>query len=297
LNLPEYSTSCCGKIILALLLVATSGASRISYAEDEANDDSTEQGESKPVDSEPANSETVNSEAVNSEPANSEAVDTEPRWKFGSTRIRIGVVKPTFSDELKFYEKLYGKPSNYPTIGFDYSFIRKYVAIGVGMKMAYFTDQGHAAQNSVDNPTDDDISVDTNGPTELTLVPFGAFATMQFTPFPKKYLVLDGYWGFERLYFQEVRVNTGADVESTEAKASSPITVKGSRDSLLVGVAANILLNGIDEQSANSMRGTMGLGSVYLSPFVEVVKGIGGKKGATFDRTNIGIGFTFESIH
>jgi hypothetical protein len=294
-NFPNCTFLGCRNFIGVTFALAVLGVARVSYAEGEpAEAVSTETVEA--VSSETV--EAVSSETAESPPATeAEANDSDAPWHFGSTRIRIGLIKPTFSDDLKFYERLYDKPSTYPTFGFDYSFLRKYVAVGFGVKLGYYTDHGHAAQSAVDNPTANDVTVDDHGPTELTLLPLATVGTIQFTPFPKKYLVIDGYAGLEHLYFQEVRVNTGDGSSPEGENAKSPITIKGSRQSLVLGVAANIRLDPLDEQSVNSMRGALGIGSVYLSPFVEVIKAMGGKSGVKFDRTNIGLGFTFESIN
>jgi hypothetical protein len=98
------------------------------------------------------------------------------------------------------------------------------------------------------------------------------------------------------LYFQDVRTNTGTVAKDSTEQATAPITVKGAKNSLVVGAAANILLNPLDDRSANSMRSAMGIGSIYISPFMEVAKAMGTKKGANLDRTNVGIAFTFESV-
>lgn len=223
--------------------------------------------------------------------------EDDGRWSFGSTRLRTGFAQPTFSDELKFFDKLYDRPSAFPTIAFDYSFIRKYIAVGAGLRGGYFTDQGHAAQVLVDNPTNDEVLVDSNGSTEITLIPVAAVASIQLSPFPSKHIVIDGYGGVERLYFQEVRLNSGVETESGDEQPTAPLTIKGTRNSIITGAALNILLNDVDEKSVNSMRESLGIGSIYLSPYAEVIKGVGTTKGANFDRTNVGIGFTFESSY
>jgi hypothetical protein len=65
----------------------------------------------------------------------------------------------------------------------------------------------------------------------------------------------------------------------------------------VTGFALNILLNGLDESSVNSMRSSLGIGSLYLSPYIEIIKQQKtGESDLNFDRKNIGIAFTFESI-
>jgi len=216
-------------------------------------------------------------------------------WAYGKFRIRLGILKTNFTDEKKFYQKLYGEPSKNISFGVDFNILRKYVAAGIGLKIGYFIDQGKAGKTSVSNPTVDDITVDENGKLELTLIPLQLTGTVQFSPFPVKYLTVDGWAGAEFLRFQEVRLVSQSTEQEGES-STAPITNKGTRTSMVTGVALNILLNGLDQASVYSMRSTMGLGAIYLSPFVEVVSELGSGTGVNFDRTNIGISFTFESV-
>jgi len=103
------------------------------------------------------------------------------------------------------------------------------------------------------------------------------------TPFPKKWLVIDGWAGWERLYFQETRnqkqaatTTTGTTTTTTTTGTSTSTTTRlaglrggmtpippelgavttstdrtltntGWRNAMVVGAAANILLNALDE--------------------------------------------------
>ncbi len=227
---------------------------------------------------------------------------------FGEYRLRLGYVRPTFSDELKHYETLYGRPSGYPEFSADWYGWDWYVTFGVHLGVGYYTDEGHAGRikagvtKSKADLTADDIEKDTNGPTTLTLLPFKGCLTATLTPFPAKWLVLDGWAGYERLYFQEVRASASGSsakaVLATAADESSNdiLTNKGWRNSLVVGARLNIPINGLDQTTAASMRGPMGIGSIYLSPYVEHIRTKTEAAGVTFARSVLGLAFTFETV-
>ncbi|MEZ4742434.1 MAG: hypothetical protein R3B45_08310 [Bdellovibrionota bacterium] len=242
---------------------------------------------------------------INSEEENisTPSLSTEPeRWNFGKYRLRIGVGRPDFPDKEGFYQAHYGKEANYLLFGGDYNLWQKYVAIGVGVKGLYYTDRGHASlpADQLTNATSDSVNV-LDAKTEFTISSIQSLLTLQASPFPLKYLTLDGWAGVEYLWFDDVRIieDESADSPSTDdstTKSNTQDMTKGARTSLVTGVALNILLNALDDSSVNSMRRTMGLGSVYISPFVEIVSRLGNsKKGINLDRNAIGISFTFES--
>ena len=85
-------------------------------------------------------------------------------------------------------------------------------------------------------------------------------------------------------------------LDTPPAAKPDALTNKGWKNGTVVGASANILLNPIDESAAASMRGSMGLGYIYLSPYMEIVR-TSSKEGASFGRTTYGLGFTFETTH
>jgi len=90
---------------------------------------------------------------------------------------------------------------------------------------------------------------------------------------------------------------TGTDqtTGTTTDTSDTSLTNRGWSHASVIGASANILLNPLDEESSNSMRGSMGIGSIYLSPFMEIARTLD-KSGVKFGRTSFGLGFTFESV-
>lgn len=227
---------------------------------------------------------------------------------FGDYRLRIAGGRPQFDDCSKcsdFYSKLYGSPAIYPSLTADWFAWDWYVTLGLRFSMGYYTDEGYAAKGVSNTETKDiekdQIVQDKNGPTSMTLLPFQFGFVAEMTPFQKKWLVLDGWIGVERLYWQEVRSTAQASSKALIAEGDAEgdaLTNKGWKGATVIGAAANILLNPLDEGAASSMRGTMGFGSIYLSPYVEIVRSRPKEsQRVSFGRTTYGLGFTFETAH
>jgi hypothetical protein len=230
-----------------------------------------------------------------------------PDRVFGTYRVRVKYNRPDFDDGMRFYDEAYNKPSDYPSFDADWFAWDWYVTLGLKFGMGYYTDEGHAlkAKSGVAKAKEDldpdDVEEDPNGKTTLTLIPLSTSLTAQMTPFKGKWLVLDGWIGVERVYWQEVRNGAGTATTTamiqdtaTESKDET-LTNKGWKNGTVIGAAANILLNPLDEQGANSMRGSMGLGYIYLSPFFEIARSTN-KDGVSWGRKIIGLGFTFETV-
>jgi hypothetical protein len=243
---------------------------------------------------------------------------------FGSHRIRLMWARPTFRDNLKYYDALYGRAKDYPEIAMDWFAWDWYATMGLGLRVGYYSDDGNAAQLTSGQATDlgnlksSDIQRDANGPTTMLLIPLQVLFTAEITPFPKKWLVLDGWVGWEHLYYQETRnqkqgstsTNTGSTTTKTAAmrpmvphfsavtvSTDKTLTNTGWRNATVVGGAANIRLNAFDEMSAASIR-NIGIGGIYLSPYLEWIKTLGQPAGSSFSfgRTVMGLAFTFETI-
>ncbi len=228
---------------------------------------------------------------------------------FGSYRVRVSGEQPTFDDGLDFYKEAYGSPKNYPMFAADWFAWDWYATLGLSFRMGYYTADGYALKSTTTGKekkdlTADDVTKDKNGPTSLTLVPLQVALTAEMTPFTGKWIVLDGWVGIERLYWQEVRTGGSSSTSTTTPTKSTTaatgakddsLTNKGWKNGTTVGVSANILLNPLDEEGATSMRGVMGLGYIYASPYVEIVR-MTNKDGVSFGRKIFGLGFTFETV-
>ena len=233
---------------------------------------------------------------------------------FGSYRIRLSGVRPSFSD-IPLYKTLYGDERWYPALQADWFAFDWYATLGLTYRIGYYTAKGYAAQENaakdiggIGTNSDagninssnirageftDDVQKDLNGPTELTFLPMQAGLTAEFTPFWKKWLVLDLSLGLERSFLQEVRTGTSGGQASSDDEYLTSSTWKSS---IFYNASLNILLNPLDEPAVASLRSAMGLDAIYLSPFYEVVKPLT-DTGLQLSRTAIGIGFTFESEH
>lgn len=319
------------------LLAQGEAESEIEFAPDDADAPSASPAASSEAPAEalqPAPSETAgpapaSAASISAAPAGEGLITPRPPTDtriFGRYRIRIAGARPRF-DELEFYDDLYGDEKAYPQFQADWFAWDWYATLGLSFRFAYYSAEGHAAK--ANKPKDQVVESDFEGaeppakpdkagPTTLTLVPLQLLGAAQFTPFDRKWIVVDAYAGLEYLYWQEVRTKaqsstsstatgssgTGTDTGTSSAAAmllaesegddDDGYTNTGFKTASVFGVGLNILLNGLDERSVASMRGSMGLGYVYLSPFIEVVKQLDG--GASFSRSVIGVGFTFESL-
>ena len=246
---------------------------------------------------------------------------------FGKYRIRLGIEKPKFDDGLNFYDELYGTAKGLPMLSVDYFPWDFYATLGVSFRIGYYTADGYTAKavSGRAPKSSGEIVADHAGPASLTLIPMQFCFTAEGSPFSKKWLVLDGWVGVESVYWQETRVSTTDTTSTAPSTAATPTTTSsvrlgrpsylldttstgststddtdtslvnsGRKTASVIGFAANILLNPLDEESALSSRGTLGIGSVYLSPYMEIVRTIG-TKGASWGRTALGLAFTFET--
>lgn len=227
---------------------------------------------------------------------------------FGSFKLRLAVAQPKFDeDNPKFYKDLYREPAGYPTLAVDSFFFDWYATFGVGMRASYYYDRGKTAESYTTDAAGKPVGVVKNDKelSELTVLPLQLLVTFQFTPFWGKWVVVDGWMGYEKAFFQETRSGSAEEAAATptssllaaEATASSTekqLANSGWKDAIVTGAAFNILLNPLDEPSVYSLESTLGFNAVYLSPYVEIVKNVS-KKGIGFSRQVVGVAFTFES--
>jgi hypothetical protein len=225
----------------------------------------------------------------------------QPYVVFGQYSLQIGYTKPNFTS-IDLYEKLYGSTPGHFTFGVDWLPLKKYVGLGLRTKMGYFVDSG---KTLVANDQGD-MEINPDGDTGLTLIPLQLAGLLRVSPFSQKYLVLDVWYGYEFAYFQEARIVKKAENEpiqtpvgqrrlAADASTSNKALVNsGWKRSMVAGIALNILLNPLDESSVKSMHSTMGIGAVYLSPFMERISSQA--EGLRFDRNTYGFTFTFETL-
>ena len=223
---------------------------------------------------------------------------------FGAYRVRLSYAIPKFNGGLKSYKTAYGSANGYPEIGADWFAWDWYATLGFGLRAGYYTANGHALQvnEGVDKPDpktlgDSDVHIDPNGPTALTLLPLKLLATAELTPFHRKWVVLDGWAGYERLYFQEVR-KVPVAATNTGTTAAAPVDMalvnRGWLNSTVVGAAINVLLNPLDQASSYAAHTGMGIGAIYLTGYSEWIRALDRNR-LSFGRTVFGIAFTFET--
>jgi hypothetical protein len=221
---------------------------------------------------------------------------------FGESRIHLGVHKPVFTERQKFYDKLYGAPSTYGSVGGDWFPVDWWVNPGLTMRLSGYSASGKAAVGAptAQEVSDGNITLDQDSKTSLLFIPLMAGIKVEMTPFRRKWIVLEGWMGYEYGWWQETRQSTStASIQIwslAEETSNAPVlTNKGNKRAIVMGASANILLNWLDESGVRSMISTMGISHVYLSPFFETVKSLS-TDGMSFGRNVFGVGFTFESI-
>lgn len=274
---------------------------------------SSESEEDSTAESEPAVPETPKAVLAAEPPPVAEADNSEIDARnsrlygnrlFGQTRINLAVNRPDFTEQKEIREKLYGAPVMHPSLTVDWFPFDWWVNPGLALRAAGYTVTGKAAKGSPTQSELDsgDVEIDENSKTRLLFIPLMAAAKVEMTPFRGKWLVLEGWVGYEYGWWQEtrdvaasVRPIRMAAADGTTDDNDSVLTTKGSKKSMVVGAAANILLNWLDEKSVRSMVDTMGMSHIYLSPFFETVRSTD-TQGLSFNRNTIGLGFTFESV-
>lgn len=220
---------------------------------------------------------------------------------FGTSRMQLGLNHPTFNENQKGYDSLYGKPKDYPSFAIDWFPLDWWVNPGLSINIGGYAVTGQAAVKT----TDGSIVPDPNSQTRLLFIPIQGSFKVEMTPFRQKWLVFDGWIGYEYGWWQETTSVAGsirpyglmmADSGSTTTTTTTPTpTSKGVKSATVFGGSANLLLNWLDERTVRSMVDSMGLSHVYLTAFFETVKTMN-PSGLTFGRNIYGLGFTFETV-
>jgi len=217
---------------------------------------------------------------------------------FGRQKIQLAANRPTFNEGQKCYDKLYGKPETHISLSGDWFPLDWWINPGITMKMGMSSVRGKAVSGATTSAQGIDcnsLTLDENSKTTLLFIPLQLGLKLQFSPFRKKWLVVDYWTSAEYGWWQETRDNAAAAFSAGSLIAADRIyTNTGRKSAVSSGVTAHLLLNSLDERSVRSMMDTMGIGYVYLSGFMERVKSTS-QQGLTFGRNVLGIGFTFEA--
>lgn len=218
---------------------------------------------------------------------------------FGRHKIQLAANRPNFNDGQKCYQKFYGKPETHLSFSGEWFPLDWWVNPGLYSRIGVYSVRGKAVSGgpqSTQTVNCESLTVDENSSTSLLFVPIQIGAKIQFSPFRRKWLVLDYWTGGELSWWQETRNETASlRMPYSLASSSQVYTSTGRKRSVSAGASIHLLLNPLDERTVRSMIDTMGIGYVFLSGFMETVKSTT-KEGLTFGRNVVGIGFTFEAF-
>lgn len=218
---------------------------------------------------------------------------------FGRHKIQLAANRPTFNEGQRCYEKFYGKPETHMTFSGEWFPLDWWINPGIYTRLGVYSARGKAVSGSPETTASTDcekLTVDGNSSTGLLFMPIQLGAKIQFSPFRRKWLVIDYWTGAELDWWQETRNESASMATLTTLAASNEqvYTTTGRKRSISAGASVHLLLNPLDESTVRSMISTMGLGYVYLSGFMETVKSTS-QGGLTFGRKVVGMGFTFEA--
>ncbi len=228
----------------------------------------------------------------------SAAVGTYGGRIFGRHKIQLAANRPTFNEGQKCYEKFYGKPETHISFSGEWFPLDWWINPGLYTRLGVYSVRGKAVSGSSEATASsncENLTVDENSSTSLLFMPIQVGAKIQFSPFRRKWLVVDYWTGAELGWWQETRNEVASSLSPTALLAANQVyTTTGRKRSISAGASVHLLLNPLDERTVRSMIDTMGLGYVYLSGFMETVKSTS-EDGLTFGRKVLGIGFTFEA--
>ncbi|MFK7825687.1 MAG: hypothetical protein AB8G05_16160 [Oligoflexales bacterium] len=235
--------------------------------------------------------------------------------------LRIGVSKVSFP-EVNYFEAFYGSSPLQFSMSSDWQyFATSFLNLGIGGQLSYVNIGGKQKVNpNVSDPDPGELQ-DAEGKLSLTMIPYQILLTASFKPFGTgSFLSVDFWLGYEELFYQEVRLQSSpTSGEPTSSSALNAVSTPSSKSSnstanksivntgwnngIVAGVSLNFLLNKLEEKNVGSMKRSMGLGAIYLSPYFEVVNKLGGKlliaqqdsNDISFAHRNIGLAFTFKT--
>lgn len=268
-----------------------------ALADDEQEASEQEQPASQPpaatpVEAEPVAPMTPAPQLNATEPEPNATYNGPTERLFGTYRLQLGAARPEINDN-SLYSDYFGKAEVYPMFAVDVFAYDWYVTFGGRFGLGYYVDRGHSSLSGVGEP----YVKAPNDKIELTMIPLQAALTFETTVFKRKWLVLSGYIGYERMYFQDARTagssSSAAIIADTETTTSAKKYVtSGWKSGSVTGVALNISMMPLEDGSVNMMEDVMGLKTIYISPFMEIAKY---PSGLNFSRTSMGVAFTFES--
>ncbi len=236
---------------------------------------------------------------VNKEPDKSDDVGK-------NSVFAIAAAKPNFT-KLAHYKVFYGQPSWQAMLrmGKHYQDFGP-LSLGAGFGLSFYTAGGTQQElkegSSLPASSDEDFVKVSGDKLSLSLFSYEVSLLAKFKVPGFRYVNLDSMLGYQELYFEETRVlESQASEQTSDAK---PYVNRGWNNGSVLTVSLNILLNPLDEAGTQSLRRTMGFGSIYLSPFIRKATKISSKlpagrtsKKADFISQNaVGIAFQFETF-
>jgi hypothetical protein len=167
------------------------------------------------------------------------------------------------------------------------------IPVSLGFAGGYFSD---SCKTFKSNGESAELIEVPDARTELKIIPLQFFARSMFDLPWLDFLAADVWAGMEKIYFEETRILSSLAAggsASNGPESSKRLVVKGEQSGVAFGVAVNLLLNKLDEQSALGLYNSVGLGKVYLRLFAESGMQSGGDP--NFSRLAVGFGFGFAS--
>ena len=255
------------------------------------------------------------------EPTEPKQAKTERISKRSQYNLRLGASRVTFP-ELKYFDTFYGSSPTQFSISSDWQYYSSdFLNLGLGGQISYLTLTGKQKVNPDVSDPDPSQLQNAEGKLSLTLLPYQLLLTASIKPMGAgSFFTVDFWLGYEELYFQEVRLqssNTSSkssnksslsasktpSTKASESTSNKSIVNTGWNNGVVAGVSLNFLLNKLGEKNIGSMKRSMGLGAIYISPYFEIVNKIGGNlliaqqksNKISFAHQNIGLAFTFKT--
>lgn len=203
---------------------------------------------------------------------------------FGEYKIKFGLSRYQYDGGLKYYEDLFGSTPHMVVFKVDNYFTTSGLPLGISLSAGYSRDKGHASLTRDPQGAND---LDRNQEQSLVLIPV-QFSGIAQWGFLSNFIVWDLWSGMEALYVQEAR-HSGLSAEESDKNYVN----SGYNYGFVFGSSLSFKIDQLEPRSRWTMKG-LGIQSIYLSPFVEIVKTYKDKMG-DYGRSTFGLLFSFET--
>jgi hypothetical protein len=168
---------------------------------------------------------------------------------------------------VKYYDKIFSKPTVYPEILWNYGIRYKNIEPFVGVRLGYFSTTGSAL-----NPkTKEKISGSDGASYSLTMIPMGLQLGSSFLIW-EDYIRLGVYGDYREVYIENVREDKEDDDDD------DPLEIdRGWNKAFVYGFSISFRFDQLSSKSHLSIK-RMGLESLYVRVFYERGSNISGNK-------------------